>query len=82
MGSNDYFLLESFFISEGNYVDASFPVSLQSAINKVNEATKYNASNGSMPLTITTNADTDNYDDDKFLNSWYAALILGAEGSA
>lgn len=82
MGSNDYFLLESFFISEGNYVDAASPVSLQSAINKMNDATKYCLSNGSMALTITTNSDTALYDEDKFLYSWYAALILGAEGSA
>ena len=82
MGSNDYFLLESFFISEGNYVDAASPVSLQSAIKKMNDATKYCASNGSMALTITTNSDTALYDEDKFLYSWYAALILGAEGSA
>ena len=82
MGSNDYFLLESFFISEGNYVDAASPVSLQSAIKKMNDATKYCASNGSMALTITTNSDTALYDEDKFMYSWYAALILGAEGSA
>ena len=57
-------------------------MSLQSAIKKMNDATKYCLSNGSKALTITTNADTALYDEDKFMYSWYAALILGAEGSA
>lgn|GEM_PF-790920 len=81
MGSSDYYLLESFFISEGNYVDAANAVNLAYAIDKMNDAYKFSSLTGSMALTITTNADTASYDKDKFMYSWYAALILGAEGA-
>jgi len=81
IGSNDYFLLESFFVSEGNYVDAASAANLAYAIDKMNDAYKYSEATRSMPLTITTNADETSYDKDKFMYSWYAAVILGAEGA-
>lgn len=81
MGANDYFLLESFFISEGEYVDDMSGISLAAAIDKMSDARKYGASHGSMPLTITTNADTAQYDQNKFLYSWYASVILGSAGA-
>lgn len=81
MGSNDYYLLESFFVSEGNYVDAANALNLSTAIDKMNDAYKYSEATGSKSLTITTNADETSYDKDKFMYSWYAAVILGAEGA-
>lgn len=81
MGSGDYFLLESFFISEGNFVDSASPSNLMTAVEKMNDASQYHTLYGSMPLTITTNSDTALYDENKFWYSWYAAIILGAEGA-
>lgn len=77
----DFYLLESFFISEGVRIDTSRPAELTVAKDRLMDAFDYTAQYGAEALTLTTHDNSADYSQEHFCYSWYAAAILGAEAA-
>jgi uncharacterized repeat protein (TIGR01451 family) len=72
LGSNDFFLHESFQIEESKYQDPAFWMS------KSDKALEYKNQYGTRMATVTTvSKDVPNFDQDKFDYAWWSTLLYG-----